>query len=208
MITIKILDLLLCKIGMLFVKLGFGKKGMEARLAMNKQGKGWAYLWGILIYIWVPSMLLYLAIGDGSVAALIGIMFIFPIPYLLFVLLARLSVPRLVEEAQEYPEKIRREREERRALEEKRLMASVRKQAEQEGRADAPMDLAKALGKCRKVADIQTVWNACSKEGIDQQTQNEIQRRLNSKATQERVYGVSAERTNELVKEIKGLAGL
>ena len=99
--------------------------------------------------------------------------------------------------------KVQREREERRALEEKRLMASVRKQAAQEGNADGSIDLLKALDKCRKVADVQTLWAACPKDGIGMQTQSEIQRRLNSKATQERIYGASKERTGALIAEIK-----
>lgn len=57
-------------------------------------------------------------------------------------------------------------------------------------------------------AGPRSAWNAWHKDGTDIPLQQEVQQRLDSLGNQEKIYGSSERRTNRLLKELRGLAGL
>lgn len=109
-----IIRFLFISFGMLFVKLAYGEKGMEARETVGRPGTGWAFLWTMLLYIWFPVTILYLMTGEFTVLYTVGILLLFPIPYLLFFIGARRSLPALLKEAEAVEEAIRLEEEKQR----------------------------------------------------------------------------------------------
>lgn len=109
-----ILRFLFMLLGEFLVKLAYGKEGMEARETLCKSGAGWAFLWTMLSYIWIPVMSIYLMTAEFSVLSFAAVLLIFPIPYLVFVICARCSVPALLKKAEAVEEAIRLEEEQKR----------------------------------------------------------------------------------------------
>lgn len=100
--------------GMLFVKLAYGEKGMEARETVGRPGTGWGFLWTMLLYIWFPFTILYLMVGEFTVLNTVGVLLLFPIPYLIFVICTRCNLPALLKEAEAVEEAARLEEEKQR----------------------------------------------------------------------------------------------
>ena len=101
-------------IGGFFVRLGYGRKGMDAWETMDKTKNGWAFLWWLLLSVWFPWQFISLALNEFSATTFWGVMCIFPIPYVIWAICARLSVPKLVKKAEEVAEAKRLEEEKRR----------------------------------------------------------------------------------------------
>ena len=83
------------------VKLGYGKEGMAAREKLGKSSIGLAYAFGALLFIWLFfGLFFYFAFlgSKDSVFSLITIV-ICPVIYAVWVLLARKSVVKLIEES-------------------------------------------------------------------------------------------------------------
>ena len=205
------------------VCLGYGKKGMRARKYLGISSKGITLVWEL--YIWVMLVVLII-VGTSEIPATVPLVFVFgAIPYIFWLVRARLSVPdllsqvetierRLEEEekkkkaekdaqrAQQEAERIRKEEERQRKLD------AIRQQLAQSGTSESFSGFVEVASNCKKIAEIRTAWNAWPKDGIDRPLQEEVKNRLDRLGSQEMIYGTSERRTNDLMKELRGLAGL
>lgn len=215
------------------VYLGYGKKGMNARKDLDISSKGITLVWFFyLMILFLPAFLSGI-FGDPLTALLI--IFCGMIPYVLWLIHARRSVPDLLRQAENLKKKMETERssfytsrekeeqkkaqmEEERARkeaaraqkeqEERRKLDALRQQLVQCGSSEGFAGFVEAASKCKKVAEIRTAWNAWPKDGIDNPLQEEVKKRLDRLGSQEMIYGTSERRTNDLLKELRTLAGL
>lgn len=214
------------------VYLGYGKKGMEAQKDLAISTGGITFVW--YSYLVILSLIIMLTglFEDPMTALLIFIGG--AIPYILWLIRARRSVPDLLRQVEslkkgmeaerssfftsrEEEAKKKAEMEAQRARQEaemarkeetkRREMDARRQQLFQDGIPGGFADFVEVASGCKKVTDIQAAWNVCPKEGIDQTLQHEVQKRLDRLGSQEMIFGTSERRTNELIMELKGLAG-
>ena len=215
------------------VYLGYGKKGMNARKDLNISSKGITLAWFFyLLILFLPALLVGLL--ESPLTALL-IIIGGAIPYGLWVIHARRSVPELLRQAESLKKGMEKERssfytsreeearkkaqleaeraqreaeQARRDEEERRKLDALRQQLGQDGASEGLVGFVEVASNCKKIAEIRTAWNAWPKDGIDRPLQEEVKKRLDRLGSQEMIYGASERRTNELLNELRGLAGL
>ena len=101
-------------IGGFYVRLGYGEKGMDAWDVFDKKLNGLKFLWWLLSTVWFFAAMMCLMEPKFSLPTFLWELCIFPIPYLIFVICARCSVPSLCKKAAEEEERLRQEEEKRR----------------------------------------------------------------------------------------------
>lgn len=210
------------------VHLGYGKAGMEARKTLDMSSKGITFLWFFYLLVFTIAVGICAPISamEGDQTALI-IFICGMIPCIIWVIWARRRARKLVADAEEYWQSLQREAEQnRKAAEEAKLAKELaekekrereralqesiarQKQVVRNGDRESLADFVEVASQYKKVADIRTAWNAWPKDGIDKLLQEEVQKRLDHLGGQEAIYGASERRTNELINELRGLAGL
>ena len=209
------------------VYLGYGKAGMEARKILGRSSKGITLLWFLYLQVYAVLSGISGALSalDGSKIGLI-ILAGGSLPCLIWVVCMRRKVPKLVKEAQAYVQSCQQEEEAKRkaireakqakviAEKEKRereraLQESIERQ-KRSAQVDASEGLPaflRAVSGYGKVADVRSAWNDWPKDGIDQLVRDEVQKCLDRLGNQEMIYGTSERRMNDLMKELRKLAG-
>ena len=205
------------------VCLGYGKKGMDARKYLGISSKGITMVWDL--YIWVMIVVLIIA-GTSEIPLTVPLVFVIgAIPYILWLVRARLSVPDLLSQVETIKRRMEKEEEKKKAEidaqraqleaeqirkeeEKQRKLDAIRQQLAQSGTSESFSGFVEVASNCKKIAEIRTAWNAWPKDGIDRPLQEEVKNRLDRLGSQEMIYGTSERRTNDLMKELRGLAGL
>ena len=205
------------------VCLGYGKKGMDARKYLGISSKGITMVWDL--YIWVMIVVLITA-GTSEIPLTVPLVFVIgAIPYILWLVRARLSVPDLLSQVATIKRRMEKEEEKKKAEidaqraqleaeqirkeeEKQRKLDAIRQQLAQSGTSESFSGFVEVASNCKKIAEIRTAWNAWPKDGIDRPLQEEVKNRLDRLGSQEMIYGTSERRTNDLMKELRGLAGL
>lgn len=96
-----LLKVLFLAVGQGLLYLGYGKDGMAAREKLKKKSDGLAIGFGVVAFIWLFfGLLFYLMDPKGGDAYIsLTICLVCPAVYILWVLFARRSVGKLIEEA-------------------------------------------------------------------------------------------------------------
>lgn len=83
------------------IYLGYGKEGMLAREKLGKSDKGLSYGFGIMSFIWLFFGVFFYFVFQGSKDSMFSLvlMILCPVLYGIWVIFARKSVPRLIEES-------------------------------------------------------------------------------------------------------------
>jgi hypothetical protein len=96
-----LIKVLLLYSGKGLVTLGYGKEGMAAREKLGKSSNGLAFAFGALVLIWLFFGLFFYFVFSGSSdsAISLAIIVVCPLIYAIWAIVARKSVPKLIEDA-------------------------------------------------------------------------------------------------------------